>query len=362
MERLYAFSRAMMLMDSGQPITNHIAIELARIYELPAVAIYDRTRDTIHFGGPGTFSADAKLKDVSITGTRLPAEAGVLLVPINLGVQSVGTLGIQGADISETSLHAVLNLIAIALENARSREIATRAEAAKQSQEFKSTLLDGLAHEFKTPLTSIRAATTALLSSSVSEPRQRQELLTIVDQEAERLSGLVTEATHLTRIEAGTLHLHRRAHSINRLVNDVLEAMQSRCDGRHVEISVPADLPEVPVDIELMQLAFKQLVDNAVKYSPPSSPIRVRAAQSGGEVQIVVYNSGNGLSENEKTQIFEKFYRGAGTRRQVAGTGMGLSIAREILIAHGGDIRLNNRSQEGIEFVVTVPVHGEARV
>src|SRR5205814_7240029 len=108
------------------------------------------------------------------------------------------------------------NLMAITLENARSREVATRAQAARQSEEFKSTLLDGLAHEFKTPLTSIKAATTALLASSVSDAEQRHELLTIVDHETERLSRLVTEATRVARIEAGKIQVNREWNSIGR--------------------------------------------------------------------------------------------------------------------------------------------------
>src|SRR4029077_6183551 len=110
--------------------------------------------------------------------------------------------------------HSLRDPRASSLETARSREIATRADAARQSEEFKSTLLDGLAHEFKTPLTSIKAAATALLASNVSDGAQQHELLTIVDQEAERLSRLVTASTHLARVEAGKIHLDRQSHSI----------------------------------------------------------------------------------------------------------------------------------------------------
>src|SRR5262249_46007759 len=158
---------------------------------------------------------------------------------------------IRGTELSNAALHALLNLIAITLESARSRDIATRAQAARQSQEFKSTLLDGLAHEFKTPLTSIKAATTALLASSVSDALQQQELLTVVDQEAERLSRLVTEATRVARIEAGKIHVNRQMHSVSALIEAVLAQMESQRDGRHLEISLPPDLPPVSVDADL---------------------------------------------------------------------------------------------------------------
>ena len=119
----------------------------------------------------------------------------MLFAALRLGENITGSVAMRGAELSDTAFHALLNLIAITLENARSREIVTRAQAAQQSEEFKSTLLDGLAHEFETQLTSIKAATTALLASNVSDAVQQSELLTIIDQEAGRLSRLVTEAT-----------------------------------------------------------------------------------------------------------------------------------------------------------------------
>jgi two-component system, OmpR family, sensor histidine kinase KdpD len=357
MERLYALSRAIMLMDSTRPVGSHIARELARTFDIPAVAIYDRTNDTVHYGGSEDMThSQAGLREIAVTGSPpKDNEMRGLFAPISLGGQSIGSLAIQGMEISNTALHAILNLVAISLENARSREIATRAEAARQSEEFKSTLLDGLAHEFKTPLTSIRGATTALLSSSISDPDHRHELLSIVDQEAERLSGLVTETTHLARIEAGKLQLNRCRHSIGSLIEAALEKMESRRDGRAIQVSVAPDLPQVAIDVELMQLALKQLVDNAIKYSPPASPIRISAQRSKENILITIRNPSEPLSETERSRIFDKFYRGMNVRHQVAGTGMGLSIAREILLAHGGDIRLSG-SEQHMEFVMSLPL------
>src|SRR6266704_4629084 len=240
MERLYALSRAIMMMDGHQPIGDRIEKELARICEIPAVAIYDRASDTIHDGGtiemPGLA---ARLKETTLTGSQSKDEqTATIFAPISLGEQSIGGVAIRGGELSNTALHALLNLIAISLENARSREIVTRAQAAKQSEEFKSTLLDGLAHEFKTPLTSIKAAATALLASNVSDAGQRNELLTIVDQEAGRLSRLVTEATHLARIEAGKIQVNRELHSVARLIESVLAQTELQRDDRRVDVAI----------------------------------------------------------------------------------------------------------------------------
>jgi len=363
MERLYALSRAIMMMDGHQPIGDRIAKELARICEIPAVAIYDRGSDTIHDGGtiemPGLA---ARLKETTLTGSQSKDEpTATIFAPISLGEQSIGGVAIRGGELSNTALHALLNLIAISLENARSREIVTRAQAAKQSEEFKSTLLDGLAHEFKTPLTSIKAATTALLASTVSDAVQQHELLTIIDQEAERLSRLVTEATHVARIEAGKIQVNRQWHALNGLIEKVLLQMESQRDGRRVDVSTAPDLPGVFVDADLIQLALRQLIDNALKYSPRRSPIQISSHMAGENFVITIHNHGERLSESERARIFDKFYRGQNVRYQVAGTGMGLSVARDILQAHGGDIQLDSSNNRGTQFVVMLPVGKDTR-
>ena len=198
-----------------------------------------------------------------------------------------------------------------------------------------------------------------MLASSVSDAAQRQELLTVVDQEAERLSRLVTEATHVARIEAGKVQLNRQWHSMDALIENVLEQMEPQRDGRRMDLSIAQDLPRAFVDPGLMQLALRQLLDNALKYSPQSSPIGISANFSGENFIIAVHNEGEPLSETERARVFDRFYRGQNVRTKVAGTGMGLSVARDILIAHGGDIHLHS-NERGTEFIVTIPVMKDA--
>jgi two-component system sensor histidine kinase KdpD len=357
-ERLYELSRAMLMIEDRTSIGDQIAKELARTCEISGVAIYDRVHGSIHRAGDVKFSPNEnQLKETAITGAQnQDEESGTLFAPISLGGQSTGSVAIKGGELSNTALNAVLNLIAITLENDRSREIATRAQAARQSEEFKSTLLDGLAHEFKTPLTSIKAAATALLGSGVSDAGQRDELLTIVDQEAERLSRLVTEATRVARIEAGKINVNRDWHSVPELIQGVLGQLESQRDGREVIVSIAPNVPFAFVDLNLVQLALKQLVDNALKYSPRTSPIQISCRLAGAQILILVRNQGEPLSESERAHIFDKFYRGNNVRHQVAGTGMGLPVARDILLAHGGDIRLQNSNERGTEFLMVIPV------
>ncbi len=359
MERLYALSRAIMLMNPEEPVGSYITREIARVCEIPAVALYDRTNESIYYEGEADLSyIQSKLRDVALTVSPWKDDqAGTLFTPISLGGQCIGSIAIREGIMSDPALHALLNLIAITLESSRSREIAMRAQAARQSEEFKSTLLDGLAHEFKTPLTSIKAAASALLASTVSDVEHRHELLTIVDQEAERLSRLVTGATHLARVEAGKIQLDRQMHSVESLIAGAVEEMEPRLDGRLVQIVIQPHLPDMEIDLQLMQLALRQLLDNAVKYSPQQSPIRVGASAESGQLLIKVQNEGEALAKSEQLRVFDKFYRGVNVRSKVAGTGMGLSIARDIVVAHGGDLRLDRSTERGTQFVLSMPVH-----
>jgi two-component system sensor histidine kinase KdpD len=359
-EKLYALSRSIisiMLTDGDDAIGGRLAKELASICAIPSVAIYDRSTDEVYRGGETPVAiSETRLRDTAAGGSPFTDEpTGILFQPIPLGGESIGSIALQGGELSKPAMNALLNLLAITLESMRTREIATRVQAARQSEQFKSTILDGLAHDFKTPLTSIRAATTALLGATVSDAAQQEELLTIVDQEADRLSRLVTEVTHVARIEAGQIELNREWHPVDKLIRKALLESDRLRDGRLISVSVPAGLPPVYADAVLTELALRQLVDNALKYSPRRSSIDIAAEVSGENLTISVRNEGEPLSESEQSRIFDKFYRGQKARRQVTGTGMGLSIARDIFRAHGGDVYLAGSTPRGTEFVVSIP-------
>jgi len=234
-------------------------------------------------------------------------------------------------------------------------ELNRTAEAARQSEKFKATLLDAVAHEFKTPLTSIKAATSTILTSPSIKAEQRHELLTIIGQETERLSRLMKEAFHLARVESGKLHLSRARQSVPELVSQAV-AQTSSLAGKPVETCYPAELPAVDVDSELFVLALKQLVDNAAKYSPQGTPVRITAEASRDSVWIRVHNQGRGLSEEDRSMVFERFYRSPATSQEVAGTGIGLAIARDIVMAHGGFVGVESAPGLGTEFSIRLPL------
>src|SRR5271165_147733 len=339
MERLYDLSRAMLLGGADRGLAGEVPYRLVQSFGAGAVAFFDRRSGQVFRAGAENLgSSDSVLKDTAMQGTFAhDAAQGRFLVPVTLGGHVAGSLEMVGGAISEAAAQAVANLLAIALEREAAQTAALRADAARQNEELKSTLLDALAHDFKTPLTSIKAAASALLQDGTNTAAQR-ELLTVMEEETDRLNGMVTEAIQMAKIEAGQLKLNKQPLSPEALVNPAPEQIRSRLDGRPVKVTIDPQLGLVPADPELISITVQQLLDNAAKHSPPDSALEIAVNRQDGNALVTVTDHGTGVPEHERTRIFEKFYRGRTARERIPGTGMGLSIAQKIIQAHGGEI------------------------
>jgi len=180
--------------------------------------------------------------------------------------------------------------------------------------------------------------------------------LTIVDEETDRLGRLVTEVTQMARIEAGKIQLDRKLYSVADLVSAALRQAKLIANGRQITVEAAENLPLVNVDAGLIELAIRQLLDNAFKYSTPGSPLSVVARRSESALIIAVRDHGPGIPERHLARIFERFYRGPGAERKAIGAGMGLAITREILRAHDGDVSVKSKPGEGSEFSLSLPL------
>jgi two-component system sensor histidine kinase KdpD len=355
MEKLYDLSRSLLLLDVKAGAPGQVALQISQVFDLPAVAVFDRSADRLWTAGAEELPvSDNVLRDAAMQGTASKdADTGVSIVPLTLGGAPIGSLAVGNGVVSDTALHAVANLAAITLERGRAQAVALNAEAARQNQELKSTLLDALAHEFKTPLTSIKAAVSGMLESGESP---HSELLSIVEEETDRLDSLVNEAIQMARIEAGQVQLKLQPQSVPEILANAVRAAGRALQDREVRVEVEAGLPEVMADGQLVQAVIRHLIGNSLKYAAPDSPIEVRAFREKDSVAVEVKDRGPGIPEREQARIFERFYRSPRSATAAPGTGMGLAIARDIIEAHGGTLDVRSRAGEGSEFVFRIPL------
>jgi two-component system sensor histidine kinase KdpD len=355
-ERLYVLVQAMILSGNPRKTIREFVNRVVQVFGCGAAAFYYGPADEVFRTGPESnmvtdhdLRTAAEIDDLSLDEARETAVA-----PVRLGLRPLGSVGLVGRLPSEQTIRAIVNLAAITIEKARALEDASYAEAARQSEALKSALLDSLAHDIKTPLTSIKAAVTALLGANAAAAGDR-ELLTIIDEEADRLNNLAAEVVAMARIEAGKLHLEKRAVTAAELISSAMMELDAALKGRAIELRVPEDIPAAEADPEFIAQALKQMVENAVKYSPEGSPITLSARVEGERIVIGVGDRGPGIEENERGRVFDKFFRGRRHRFETKGTGMGLAIAKGIVEAHGERIWVESEPGQGSVFYFSLP-------
>ncbi len=353
MEKLYALSRALILLKPKESIPRQLTDHIGMVFGIPSAVFHTETDQLCAAGAPEIQVGQEQMRECALknTGSRDPS-GNVTVKPLNLAGLSLGSIALPSRSISETAQNAIAGLAAMAFERARIQELAERVEAAKMSERLKSTLVDAIAHEFKTPLTSIKAAVSLL---EVDASGTRVELLSIIAEETDYLDGLLAEAIEMGRIEAGMLQLDRQPHSIADVLAAALARVGPALRDRAIRQEVPSSVPDLLVDRDLIGLAIRQLISNAAKYTPPDLPIWIRALARDREVQITIEDCGPGIPEAERARIFDKYYRSSATSTLVPGFGMGLPIAREIVEAHGGSLWVESTAGQGSRFHLTVP-------
>lgn len=356
-ERLYTFSRAILLIDSTEePFPKQLARKLQQIFEPSAVVLYERRTGEFYRAGPSEFEGlDDQLRDAALNGTSFSdPQRNRIITAVRLGSEPIASLALQGAGMPDSVLQGISNLVAVGLERARSQDLARQVEVARQSEQLRTTLIDAMAHEFKTPLTLIKGATTSLLASPDQPAESRTEMLKMADEEAEHLRELIDNAVEMARLDISRIEVHLESSQVGEIAREVVASMQSQIEDRPIEVVCPGQLPPIGVDRRLVKLAIKQLLDNALKYSPPGTPVTVRVEESDGTIVVEITDHGNGIPVQEQRRVFERFYRSPAVQRQVPGSGLGLSIASSIVEAHHGGLTLTSRPGE-TTFRLTLP-------
>lgn len=361
-ERLYEFSQQMLVTGNVIDLLNMLPQMIAATFNLAGAAVYLREKDRVYRSSPNYMDVTAtELRDTAFSRDhRLDETRSVTLVPILLGTQPIGAVGISGTDTSPEALDAVCGLAAIAIERAGAVETLTRVEASRESERLRNALLDSVAHELRTPLTSITAAITTLRTNTALDSSQRGDMMQVIEEEAERLNRLVGQAMEMAALDAHDIKLDMKMHSMREAVDLAMTAVQSQVRTHPVDIRLPDSLPPLKMDLERIAKVIQHLLENAAKYSAEGSPIFISAEVSKGQLVTSIADRGAGIDDFERMMVFDKFYRGQGQRYRVQGTGMGLAIAKAIVEAHGGTIEVTSQPSQGSVFSFSLPLAGGA--
>jgi two-component system sensor histidine kinase KdpD len=358
-ERLYAFSQQLWLSENVFELLNSIPKHIVESFDVSGAALFlDGKQETYFYDDHSrTLFPAEHLKSISDRGEPvLDRTHRVCYMPLRMGVRIVGALGVAGCDYSRESMEAIGSLVAISIERANTVERLTKSEAARESDRLRSVLLDSVTHEFRTPLTAIKASAETLLSDMELEKPQQKDLLLVINQESDRLNRLIGEAGEVAQLDAHQLQFHLEPHSIREAIDAAIENSDANLRQHPVEVNVPADLPSVRMDLGRITEVLMQLLENAGKYSPPETPIRITAELKNSTVVSSVADRGPGIDFMEQEMIFEKFYRGRNQRMLIQGTGMGLPIAKAIVEMHGGKIGITSQPGHGSVFYFSLPV------
>jgi two-component system sensor histidine kinase KdpD len=371
-ERLYALSQEMMLHDDAAGLIREIPRLVERNFALDAVLLYVRDEDQLYSyrdRQPSTASRPGSARG------RLPPEAmrqalravsaawepnselpqGYTPVNLVFGMNSVGTLAWKPATLSREVATSVAAQVAIAITRANAIEISGRLEAARAADKLRTALIDSLTHELRTPLTAIRAAATTLMDGSGLDDETRQELASIVDEESSRLDSLIGEAMEVAEIESDGIRVKAEPLHTGTFLEQAVEQSHDQLLNHRVTIIVQQ--PDNPVwfDPHLIGRVLRHLLENAARYTPPNSRILLRSRRIQDRIEFLVEDDGPGIDAHDLPLIFEKFYRGRQRMTAAKGSGMGLSITRALMAAHGGAIDVTSTPGRGTTFRLWIP-------
>ncbi len=296
-------------------------------------------------------------------GTGPLPGARALYLPLVASRGPIGVLGVRPATPHAFAAPEQLHLLetfaaqtALAIERAKLAEEAQQAEFRIESERLRNTLLSSVSHDLRTPLATITGAASSLLEERDRlDPAARQELLQAIHEEADRLNRLVNDLLDMTRLESGAIQVRKEWHPLEEIAGAALARFGRRLEDRPVTTRLPADLPLVPLDGVLLEQLLINLLENALKYTPPGTPIEIAASVNDGEVRLEVADRGPGLPPGDEARVFDKFYQGRQARGG-RGVGLGLTICRGIAEAHGGHILAENRPGGGVVFRVALPL------
>jgi two-component system sensor histidine kinase KdpD len=354
MERLYETSRRILLFSSWEP--GPLICSLIRdSFELRGVRLFDAQSAVTYESGESLPDSETRTRDIYyLDGDVFDSPTRTWYCVVRLGIQPVGGMALIGTGMTKLAATALASLAGIALERARTLQRESRAQASRQTEQLRVAVLDALAHDFKTPLAVARTASSGLLELGGLTELQL-ELVTTIDRQANKLNRLASRLLTAAVLDGAEFKPRLKPVLFSSVVDEALRKLD--LEAGQVRFRVTPGNPEMPVlaDEEMMLTAVGQILDNALKYSEPGSPVDLCLAARDLEVVLTVRSKGPVVAASERLRLFERFYRSPETRNLPAGTGLGLSIVKRIVDAHRGRVWAEPEVGYGTSFGLTLP-------
>ncbi len=358
MHDLYEFTRRTLQMNLHMEPGPQLAELVHEIFAFEAVALFDADLHTVYQAGFWSQDPQELAQNVYyFESSDDDEETGIGRRVVRLGNVPVGSLVVRGQT-SPLTNNAIASLIAITFDRYRAFANESRIETERRTEQLRATVLDSLAHAYKTPLTAIRAASTGLSEMGRLSAGQA-ELVSLIDEQANVLNDLTTRLLTTARLDAGDVTIHATPVAVGPMIEEVLTSLKDRLASMKVVVDLDDDELIVFCDRQLMIMMLTQYIDNACKYSIFGTTITVRAAQSQSEVIFSVHSFGPVIPIEDRERIFDRYYRSSKHSSGASGTGIGLSVAKRVALIHSGYVWVTSDEHEGTTFHAAIPVESQ---
>jgi len=360
MQDLYEFTRRTLQMNLHVEPGSQLAELVHEIFALEAVVIFDADLHETYQAGYWNVDPQELAQNVYyFESSDDDAETGIARRVLRLGNVPIGAIVLRG-ETSPLTNNAIASLIAVTFDRYRAFANESRIETERQTEQLRSTVLDALAHEYKTPLTAIRAASTGLLEMGKLSAGQA-DLVSLISEQTDLLSDLTTKLLTTARLDADEVTVHAVAVGVASLIDEVVASMSERLATMKVAIDVPDEALVLCCDLRLMTMLLTQYIDNACKYAIFGTTITIRALQSKNEVILSVHSFGPEIPMADRERIFDRYYRSSNSSNRAAGTGIGLSVAKRAATIHNGYVWVTSDQDEGNTFFAAIPAQTRKR-
>lgn len=358
-QRLYMASRDIILVDAHDNVLPQLSRLIMDTFAVSFVGIWDSRAVVMERRG-GSEINDAEIRTIGFreNGGYEPVARKYTRV-LRAGMRSIGSLCLVASKLDDDeldphSVDAIASLASIAIERAHSLTAESNAEAAKRGEQLRSTVLDGLAHAFKTPLATLQSASSGLLEiHRLSE--DEAELVSIIDDQTSQLSRLTTQVLQTAKLDASNLVLRRERLEPEHIFEMLAEQFSAALKDHSLQFIDQAGGVAGYGDVRLIKMAMEQLLDNAIKYSRTASPIEIVTTSTDSELVLSVTNEGSFIPMEQRFRIFEKFYRAPGSEYRASGTGIGLAVVKRIAVAHEGRVWVDSEDGSKTTFHFALP-------